>query len=77
MPIKPGTNKYKRYLLPLNRSFYNGMFKGNCSLYFYNTIQGIAWYVKAPNSAWYIPDSKEMVGDSQIVPPKYKFTDLV
>lgn len=28
MPMKPGTNKYKTYLLTLNRSFYNGMGKG-------------------------------------------------
>ena len=28
MSIKPGANKYKRCLLPLNRSVYRGMFKG-------------------------------------------------
>lgn len=39
------------------------MLKGTVLYTPYNTIYGGYIYVKAPNSAWDIPDSEEMVSD--------------
>lgn len=77
MPMKPGTNKYMRQLLLLNRSFYNGMFKGT---FLYTPIttpfKGDTYVLK--HLTWclvYIPQAEEMV--RHLIQSNYKFTVLV